>query len=132
MPPYKTSYQWYGCMAHPDRHGLAHLAQHPVRGIPEETDLLGQAQGRQATFVADYQIDGRESLHQGQIGVNIKGASRRGSLASAMIALIDLARDYPMALIVPAMRVLKTIGLALLFQRFGAFIFCTKLCLVRN
>jgi len=40
MPPYKPSFQWYGCMAPPDRRGAAHLAQYPVRGIPEDADLL--------------------------------------------------------------------------------------------
>ncbi|OCX77455.1 hypothetical protein A6O26_19945 [Acidithiobacillus thiooxidans] len=43
-----------------------------------------------------------------------------------MIALVDLARHYPVALIVPTMRALKAIGPALLFQRFGTFLFRTK------
>ena len=97
-----------------------------MSGNPGDPNLLGQTQGRQATFVADHQIDSQKPLHQGQISGMKKRAGRHGGLAPAVIALVDLAGCYPVALVVPALRALKTIGPALLFQRFGACPLATK------
>ncbi len=93
---------------------------------PGDPNLLGQAQGGQAPFVADHQIDGQKPLHQRQIGGMKERAGRHGGLAPTVIALVDLAGRYPVSLVVPAMRALKTIGPALLFQRFGACLLCIK------